>query len=73
MKPRKLKKQRHQSRKTRSHHNFDLCEGCGNPNCDPAFSMGKMSIAMTKIQKRLRAGECMGCGKTKKECHCKSE
>ena len=42
-----------------------LCS-CGHFNCDPIYSN---SPAHKKIQKRLRLGLCMGCGK--KECECK--
>jgi len=54
----------------------DICSGCGCINCDPAHSIGndpkKHGPAMSKIQKRLREGKCMGCGKEKNDCSCKS-
>lgn len=61
------------TRKNRSPKNFDLCECCGNPNCDPYWSMGNVGIGMRKIQKRLKDGKCMGCGKEKLKCSCKSK
>lgn len=60
-------------RKPRSRKNFDLCTGCGCPNCDPMWTMGKMGVGMRKIQKRLKEGKCMGCGKEKDKCTCKSK
>lgn len=53
--------------------NYDLCPHCGNPHCDPIYSIGNMSPSMRKIQKRLREGKCMGCGKEPKKCSCKSK
>ena len=44
---------------------ISLCS-CGHFNCDTYHSD---SPAHLKIQKRLRDGLCMGCGK--KECKCK--
>jgi hypothetical protein len=48
----------------------DLCS-CGHFNCDPMMASG--SPAHQKIQKRLREGLCMGCGKKEIEgqCGCK--
>lgn len=46
---------------------IDLCS-CGHFGCDP-FSYD--SPAHRKIQKRLKDGLCMGCGKKPEECSCK--
>lgn len=53
--------------------NFNLCDGCGYAHCDPIHGMGNHGFAMTKIQKRLHEGKCMGCGKEKNKCSCKSK
>jgi hypothetical protein len=53
---------RKRKRRTKSR---DLCS-CGHFNCDP---ISPDTIANRKIQKRLKEGLCMGCGK--KECTCK--
>ena len=50
---------------------LNLCSGCGYFLCDPIFNND--GPANTKIQKRLRNGLCMGCGKTKDKCSCKSK
>jgi len=47
---------------------YDLCS-CGYQNCDP---FNWKTISGLKIHKRLREGKCMGCGKIKDECSCKS-
>ena len=60
-----------QKKKKRKHRTkgYDLCEFCGYPNCDPVKWKTRSGM---KIQKRLREGKCMGCGKIKNECTCKS-
>ena len=58
-------------RKPRSRNNYDLCS-CGNAYCDPSHSMHNPYPVMNKIQARLKAGLCMGCGKEPKKCSCKS-
>lgn len=67
MKPIQVKKIRV---KRRSNKSFDLCPYCGCPNCD---NMGKIGIGMRKIQSRLKADKCLGCGKDKDKCSCKSK
>ena len=52
--------------------NYDLCEYCGCANCNTGHSIGNTGYAMTKIQDRLHSGKCMGCGKEKRDCSCKS-
>ena len=47
---------------------IDLCS-CGHFRCD--HMMSQNSPAHRKIQKRLREGKCMGCGKLPDHCSCK--
>jgi hypothetical protein len=68
-----MKKRKHRIRGKDGYWNYDLCEGCGCADCDPSHKMGNHGYAMTKIQKRLREGKCMGCGKEKINCSCKSK
>lgn len=48
-----------------------LCS-CGYWHCDPIFGI-KPSIATRKIQQRLSAGLCMGCGHDPCTCKRKGE
>lgn len=66
------KKRKHRTLKEDRTKNYDLCPYCGCANCDPIHSFGNTSYAMTKIQNRLKSGLCMGCGKIKNKCSCKS-
>ncbi len=68
MKKKKWRKPR--GRNAHGSMNLDLCEGCGYFQCDPIFD--NEGTANRKIRRRLRNGECMGCGQKKDQCKCKS-
>jgi len=69
-----MKKQRKpRTKKADRSMNYDLCSYCGCANCDTAHSIGNDGYAMAKIQDRLHSGKCVGCGKEKCNCSCKSK
>lgn len=48
---------------------MDMCEGCFAFNCDP---MGMPIEWQSYVSKCRRENRCVGCGKLKEECICKS-
>jgi hypothetical protein len=59
-------------RKQRSYKNYDFCPYCGFPGCEPV-PINPKSFAQVKIHKRLAEHKCMGCGKERDKCTCKSK